>query len=249
MKDMISHAQTTPEYKESMDTLIHIAKKYMSKAQEAVEEVKDKSDASIDEDRVQQAGKDLKTFVERLAGKSLDPVVEAGQKASEDIRGDPKLTAYFEAIEEFMDRCMNDPKCECMSLAAEAGPEELTIVSLRPADVTSQRAYRKASSLYDDGQSLIKNNPTWKSDADKLRKEVEAFFNALSHDKTSGELVDAIETFGEDSVEAGHVGWNSLKSEGRGLYRDAVDVILPRLVGLVKEIPVPRIEFKSAGKS
>lgn len=113
MKDMISHAQTTPEYKESMDTLIHIAKKYMAKAQEAAEEVKDKSDASIDEDRVQQAGKDLKTFVERLAGKSLDPVVEAGQKASEDIRGDPKLTAYFEAIEEFMDRCMNDPKCEC----------------------------------------------------------------------------------------------------------------------------------------
>ncbi|KAG7570921.1 hypothetical protein FFLO_01119 [Filobasidium floriforme] len=223
MKDMISHAQTTPEYKESMDTLIHIAKKYMAKAQEAAEEVKDKSDASIDEDRVQQAGKDLKTFVERLAGKSLDPVVEAGQKASEDIRGDPKLTAYFEAIEEFMDRCMNDPKY-----------------------VTSQRAYRKASSLYDDGQSLIKNNPTWKSDADKLRKEVESFFNALSHDKTSGELVDAIETFGEDSVEAGHVGWNSLKSEGRGLYRDAVDVILPRLVGLVKEIPVPRIEFKSA---
>ena len=112
MKEMISHSQNTPEYKESMDTLIHIAKKYMSKAQEAVEEVKDKSDASVDEDRVQQAGNDLKTFVERLAGKSLDPVVQAGQKAADDIRGDPKLTAYFEAIEGFLDRCMNDPKCE-----------------------------------------------------------------------------------------------------------------------------------------
>ena len=96
---------------------------------------------------------------------------------------------------------------------------------------------------------MIKDNPTWKSDADKLRKEIESFFNALSHDKTSGELVDAIETFGEDSVEAGQVGWSSLKSEGRGLYRDAVNVILPRLVSLVKEIPVPRIEFKSAGES
>jgi hypothetical protein len=102
--------------------------------------------------------------------------------------------------------------------------------------------------LYDDGQSLIKENPTWKGDADKLRKELESFFNALTNDKTSGELVDAIENFGEDLGEAGHVGFNALKSEGRGLYRDLIDVVLPRLVSLIKEIPVPRIEFKSAGK-
>ena len=112
MREMVNHAQKTPEYKESMNTLIHIAKKYMAKAQEAAEEVKENTDASIDEDRVTQAGKDLKTFAERLAGKSLDPVVEAGQKAADDIRGDPKLKGYFEAIEQFMDRCMNDPSCE-----------------------------------------------------------------------------------------------------------------------------------------
>jgi hypothetical protein len=53
---------------------------------------------------------------------------------------------------------------------------------------------------------------------------------------------------GEDLYESGKIGWGSLKSEGRGLYRDAVDVLLPRLIGLVKEIPVPRIEFKSAGE-
>ena len=135
-----------------------------------------------------------------------------------------------------------------MRVAIKLQSADHVLVASDPVDVTSQRAYRKASSLYDDGQTLIKDNPTWKSDADKLRKEIESFFNALSHDKTSGELVDAIETFGEDSVEAGQVGWSSLKSEGRGLYRDAVNVILPRLVSLVKEIPVPRIEFKSAGE-
>lgn len=112
MREMVNHAQKTPEYKESMNTLIHIAKKYMAKAQEAAEEVKESTNASIDEDRIAQAGKDLKTFAERLAGKSLDPVVEAGQKAADDIRGDPKLKEYFEAIEQFMDRCMNDPSCK-----------------------------------------------------------------------------------------------------------------------------------------
>lgn len=49
-------------------------------------------------------------------------------------------------------------------------------------------------------------------------------------------------------MEAGQVGLGSLKAEGKGLYKDFVDVLLPRLVGLVKEIPVPRIEFKSEGE-
>lgn len=38
----------------------------------------------------------------------------------------------------------------------------------------------------------------------------------------------------------------SIPAESSGLYRDAIDVFLPRLIALVKEIPLPRIEFKSA---
>lgn len=223
LKEFVSQTKQSPEYQQSVQTLISIAKKYLHKVQDTAEEVKNKSGAEIDEHGVKQAGADLKTFTERLAGKSLDGVYKAGQKAAEDIRGDPKLQAYFEAIEEFLERCMHDGDY-----------------------VTSQRAYKKAASLYDDGQSLIQSNPTWKKDADKLQKEIEAFVKALGDDKTSQDLLDAIENLGEDLADAGKIGVRSLKSEGRGLYRDAMDVFLPRLIGLVKEIPVPRIEFKSA---
>lgn len=222
IREVIADAQKSPEYNESINTLIAIGKKYLHKAEEAVEEAKENSEVSVDEDKILQSGKDLRTFVERLANKSLDGVVAAGQKASEDIKNDPKLSEYFKAIEDFFDRCLHDGNY-----------------------VTSQRAYRKASSLYDDGQSSIQSNPTWKADASNLQKEIESFLQALANDKTSGELADAIELLGEDLADAGKVGWGSLKSEGRGLYRDAVDVLLPRLIGLVKEIPVPRIEFKS----
>lgn len=109
----------------------------------------------------------------------------------------------------------------------------------------SQRAYRKASSLYDDGQSLLQDNPQWKSDASALQKELESFFNALTNDELTSNLVDAIENMGEDMADAGKVGFNSLKANGAGLYRDFVDVMVPRIIGLIKEIPVPRIEFKS----
>jgi len=40
-------------------------------------------------------------------------------------------------------------------------------------------------------------------------------------------------------------GLTSLRVDGTGLYRDIVDVIIPRVIGLIKEIPIPRIEFKS----
>lgn len=55
-------------------------KKYSSKAQDAFEETKEKSDISDEDEKVQQAGRDLKTFVERVSNKSLDDVVNAAKK-------------------------------------------------------------------------------------------------------------------------------------------------------------------------
>ena len=55
-------------------------KKYSHKAQAALEETKDKSDVSDEDEKVQQAGRDLKTFVERVSNKSLDDVIKAAQK-------------------------------------------------------------------------------------------------------------------------------------------------------------------------
>jgi uncharacterized protein YaaR (DUF327 family) len=112
LKEIVSHAQSTPEYNESINTLIAIGKKYLHKAQASVEEAKEKTDVSVDEDRVLQAGNDLKTFAERLAGKSLDGVKESGETVVEHIKNDPKLEAYFQAVEEFVERCLHDGQCE-----------------------------------------------------------------------------------------------------------------------------------------
>ena len=59
-------------------------KKYTAKAQDALEETKDKSDISDEDEQVQQAGRDLKTFVEKVSNKSLDDVIKAAQKVMTD---------------------------------------------------------------------------------------------------------------------------------------------------------------------
>jgi len=61
---------------------VNVFKKYSQKAQDAFEETKDKSNVSDDDEKVQQAGRDLKTFVEKVSNKSLDDVIKAVQRVS-----------------------------------------------------------------------------------------------------------------------------------------------------------------------
>jgi len=187
-----------------------------------LDETKAKSDVSDEDEKVQQAGRDLRNFVEKLSGKSLDGVIEASQKAADDIKNDDKLSAYFTDLENFMERLL-----------------------YQPGYVTSSAASRKAGAMYDDAQSLIAENDQWKNDASRLQKELEALVNGIANDKATHRLVDSLENLGSSLASAGQVGLGSLRAEGQGLYRDFIDVIVPRLISLVKEIPIPRVEYKS----
>jgi len=222
LQQVITQAQENPEYRRSLNSIVGLFKKYGSKAQEALDETKAKSEVSDEDEKVQQAGRDLKSFVEKVSGKSLDDVIGASQKAAEDIKNDEKLSIYFTDLEKFFERLL-----------------------YQPGYVASNAAYKKAGTMYDDAQSLLAENAQWKEDASKLQKELEAVVNGVKNDKTTHRLVDSLENLGSSLASAGQVGLGSLKAEGHGLYRDFMDVIVPRLISLVKEIPVPRVEYKS----
>lgn len=225
LQKIVKQAQENPEYRRSLKALIGLFKKYAHKAEEALDEAKAKSNIDDEDEKVQQAGRDLKAFIEKLANKSLDDVISTAQAAAKDVRDNDKLAKYFEELENYVDRLLFDP-----------------------GYVVSQKAYRKASSLYDDGQSLLKENDQWKQDAAALQKELEALADGIANDGATNRLVQSIENLGDSIATAGKVGFNALSVEGVGLYRDITDVLVPRLISLVKEIPVPRLEYKSEGK-
>lgn len=222
LQEVVTQAQQNPEYRRAITSIINLFKKYTHKAQDALDETKKKSDISDEDEKVQQAGRDLRAFVEKVSGKSIDDLISAAQKVGEDVKGNEKLSIYFDELEQFIERLL-----------------------YQPGYVTSQRAYKRASAFYDDGQSLLAENDQWKEDAGKLQKELEALVNGITNDKATLRLVNALENLGSSLASAGQVGFGSLKAEGQGLYRDFLDVIVPRLIALVKEIPVPRVEFKS----
>ena len=141
---------------------------------------------------------------------------------ADDVQGNEKLSLYFNELESYFERLL-----------------------YQPGYVTTQRAYKKASALYDDGQSLLAENDQWKQDAGKLQKELEALVNGITNDKATQRLVTSLENLGSSLASAGQIGFGALRAEGQGLYRDFADVLVPRLISLVKEIPVPRVEYKS----
>ena len=150
------------------------------------------------------------------------PLIIADQQAAEDVKNNEKLSLYFNDLESYIHRLL-----------------------YQPGYVASRSAARKASSLFDDAQALLKENADWKRDAQELQNQLQGLIDGVQNDETTNQLVDSIQELGDSLATAGQIGFGALRAEGQGLYRDFMDVIVPRVIGLIKEIPVPRIEFKS----
>ncbi|KAL7420693.1 hypothetical protein Q5752_004644 [Cryptotrichosporon argae] len=223
LQKVVTQAQSDPQYRRALHSIVGLVKKYARKAESALEEAKENTDVDDSDAKVQQAGRDLKAFIEKIANKSLDDVIKTVQKVADDVRIDDKLSTYFDELDKYLDRLL-----------------------YQPGYVVSQRAYRKAVSLYDDAQSLLAENADWKRDAGALQRELEAVVKGIKNDGATNRLVGSIEALGDAVQTAGQIGLGSLKVDGQGFYRDVVDVLLPRVIGLVQHIPVPRVEYKSA---
>ena len=86
LQQVVVQAQQNPEYRRSITAIINLFKKYAHKAQDALDETKQKSEVSDEDEKVQQAGRDLKEFVEKVSGKKLDDIISAAQKVCPSLR-------------------------------------------------------------------------------------------------------------------------------------------------------------------
>ena len=80
LQAVVKGAQEKPEYKRSITAIVGLFKKYAHKAEDALKETAEKSNISDEDEKVQQAGRDLKQFIEKVSNKSIDGVIKASQK-------------------------------------------------------------------------------------------------------------------------------------------------------------------------
>ncbi len=224
LKNTISSIQSRSEYTQAVDTIIDLVKKYGKTAHNAANDAVDQTDISQGQEHLEEAGEQFRKIVETFAnGKSLDPLISSFRKAADDIAKDQRLKEYFEQLGDFIERLLKDE-----------------------GYVTSSKASRKIDQFYDRAQEIIENNPEWKKDANELNRQLREFGEALKTDEESRALVESLKTLSYDVQTLAEQTLALLRGEAKGLYRDMLDVWLPRIIGNIKQIPLPKIEFKSA---
>jgi hypothetical protein len=216
-----SKIQQDPAYKKAFDQLFGLLRKYYHRTEKAIESSSADVKANGAFETNEETKKALDLFKKLLSnfadGKSVDPLIEKAQVVMGDIKNDERLSKWVDDVEKFLNELVDN------------------------ADYALSKApKRDAGKLYDRAQTLLQENAEWKKHSNELVSELEGFGKAIADDKQGKELAASLQKLGDDLKKTAKVGINMFKGQAGAFYRDTINVIVPRILGLLKEIPIPR---------
>lgn len=223
---IINEIQEQPEYSEAINTLSGLARKYFELAKEEIVDAAQATTANIKLDgepdqEAENAVGLLRQIVESFTG-DLGPALKASSNLYKHLENDERFQKIWTEFEELVDRAINDP-----------------------GYVTSDKASRRFEKIYDEARSIVESNSVWKQDANTAINEAQTLINRAANDKALIALGDAFEKLGESTFDFAQTGVNLVGRGGGDLWKDVSQVFLPRLLGALKEVPLPRVEFTS----
>ncbi|GAA5902285.1 hypothetical protein JCM5296_003972 [Sporobolomyces johnsonii] len=225
-KAIINEIQSQPEYSEAVNTLSRLARKYFELSKESLVDAAQASTAKLDGDldpnaEAQNAVSLLRQIVESFTG-SLEPALQTGDKLYNHIKGDERIQQCWKEFDQLVERCINDP-----------------------GYVTTSKASRRFDTIYDRAREIVESNADWKRDANAFISEMQKLLSHAANDKALLAVGDACEKLGESLADFAHTGVNVVGVDGGDLWKDVSQVFLPRLLGALKQVPLPRVEYTS----
>jgi hypothetical protein len=158
--------------------------------------------------------------VERLAdGKSTKELTNALRTTAVDVREDPELRSFFDDLTEFVQRTVHEPKYA----RSEEHNERRTQLRERWTQLQSGDDRRK-----------------WHDDVDRLKVEARDYLRRVEEDSDVRRLRDAYLALSKDSAEAAATLNQVAMGDANWLWQDVIDVLLPRVLESLKQLPVPR---------
>lgn len=153
-------------------------------------------------------------------GKPLEDISDALQQVMEDVQNDPDLTDFYHAATCFIQRALTDKDF-----------------------VTSDAADAEAHRLYDRSQELFaEKKDRYRPDMERLFDELRSYRDCITNDRENRRLVETSKKVFNDLVILDRNG--QFRGFRRKVVKDLVDVVLPRFVGEIRYIPMPRIEYQ-----
>jgi len=229
---VIGQAQSSPEYKKAIQTIIQILRKYHERLDDVATAAKKDLDNADDvevhikpqlwtDDNLSIVLADAKILLERFASNhSLDPMIKIFKSFMDDMAAslfDPDLKKYFSDLGKWFDRALGDPEY-----------------------AISPEGRHDAEALYDRGRVLTKEDTKFGKDIRVFFDEVDSFTEDFKRDRTSQKLFNSMDSLSQNLTTLYKDQPGQLYKEFR---RDAMDWFLPRLLRTLRSIPMPRIEF------
>jgi len=240
---IVQQAQGDPKYKSSIQTIVTLCEKYahitaqttdaaVSAAQSAVTDSTVQPSASVNpiietDPHLKRLLRDIRTLLERFAGgHSLSPLADS--------------------MKQFLVHLSDDDSSGVSDLLRDA-KVWLNKALETPGWLTTRPARAELDGLYGRVKTILDAKPPWRAHLHDASAEASAFSNDLKHDAATQQLLGAIDALGAHTRALGvesvrSTGWKQIRGE---LWRDAIGWLLPRVLSVLKAVPLPRVEMKS----
>jgi hypothetical protein len=229
---MVRRAREDPEYRQSLDTVFSLAQKWLKAsgrvAASAAESTSLESfvDDPTPEKHLIRAIRYLEQLAQRIVGgKNFDDFYSALRMCIIDIHNDTDLQQLAEDYLAFARRALE--------YTGDTDPEEI---------MNTREDLRRRWNVLTDLDS--DKGRKWKQDFEALRSEVLGFQERMEQDKDLQAIRNAHAQFGRDIeeffVDVATVGLQGAISGTSWLWTDVFNVYLPRFVGMLKSLPIPR---------
>ena len=225
---IIDRAQTDQEYRQALDTLFTIIQKRLDSTIDAASDPNTTLSTFIadptPEQHIPKALGLIRTLVERLAGTSLEPLVQKSRTCANSIVRDEDLKKWFD---EFLATTRKN--------LAE------------PGYARSDESQAKRKELRIRWRTLLEKDQKWKASVDSIKEELKKVEEGLTNDEDLNALKEAHLKLGEDIerglVEAGkeaQTGMQAVIEQATWFWQDLFKVYLPKMLEKMRDVPIPR---------
>jgi hypothetical protein len=245
-------AQSDPKYGKALDTIFDILQKRLNAMINAAAD----PNATLStfmadptpEQHIPKALSLLREFVERLANHSMDPLIKTLRSASASIAKDEDLKKWFDDFFALTRRALSEQDF-----------------------ARSDEATQKRKELRIRWRTQIEKDATWKDAVEKVKVKLSKFDQGMRNDKDLNAIKDANAQLGAD-IETGLVrvgkvagekaadaaeavteravdsagGIQAAVEQATWFWQDLFKVYLPKFLSKMKDVPIPRTEYKDS---
>ncbi|KAG0700157.1 hypothetical protein DFH29DRAFT_933392 [Suillus ampliporus] len=233
--NICERAAKDEDYHRALSTLFDTASKWLNRSLDTAADVNQSTSLESfindpsPEKHILKALRGIRTLVERAAGgKSLDDVFAQLRLCAVDIKNDEDLKRWF-----------NDFFAHVRRSLDEAGYAR------------SEEAHQKHQRLGERWKQLVNQDSDagrkWKEDVRALRHELHVFQEAITRDADLQRVRKAHATFARDVIQSvgtgGQMGMQFALDQASWFWQDVFNVYAPRVLRVIKDIPIPRTEY------